>query len=116
LDLIAQLLEYTPTKRPTPAEAMCHAFFDELRDPNTRLASGRELPPLFNFTREELGVQLSLARKLIPPHAMDDIVASGIDLDNFVPIKRLEPALVAERSNTLAGNPNRVSVPQEIDL
>lgn len=26
-----------------------HPFFDELRDPNTRLPNGRPLPPLFNF-------------------------------------------------------------------
>lgn len=30
-------------------EAVTHAFFDELRDPNTRLPNGRVLPPLFNF-------------------------------------------------------------------
>jgi hypothetical protein len=30
-------------------EACMHPFFDELRDPNTRLPNGRPLPPLFNF-------------------------------------------------------------------
>lgn len=30
-------------------EACVHPFFDELRDPNTRLPNGRPLPPLFNF-------------------------------------------------------------------
>lgn len=30
-------------------EALVHPFFDELRDPNTRLPNGRFLPPLFNF-------------------------------------------------------------------
>lgn len=30
-------------------DAMIHPFFDELRDPNTRLPNGRYLPPLFNF-------------------------------------------------------------------
>lgn len=30
-------------------EACVHSFFDELRDPNTRLPNGRPLPPLFNF-------------------------------------------------------------------
>jgi len=28
---------------------LIHPFFDELRDPNTRLPNGRFLPPLFNF-------------------------------------------------------------------
>lgn len=30
-------------------EACVHPFFDELRDPSTRLPNGRPLPPLFNF-------------------------------------------------------------------
>ena len=30
-------------------DALIHPFFDELRDPNTRLPNGRILPPLFNF-------------------------------------------------------------------
>jgi hypothetical protein len=30
-------------------EACVHPFFDELRDPTTRLPNGRPLPPLFNF-------------------------------------------------------------------
>lgn len=33
-------------------EACVHPFFDELRDPNCRLPSGRPLPPLFNFKRQ----------------------------------------------------------------
>ncbi|KAJ1387242.1 P-type ATPase, A domain superfamily [Sesbania bispinosa] len=35
-------------------EALAHPFFDELRDPNTRLPNGRFLPPLFNFKANEL--------------------------------------------------------------
>ena len=30
-------------------EACIHPFFDELRNPDTRLPTGRPLPPLFNF-------------------------------------------------------------------
>ena len=33
-------------------EACAHPFFDELRDPNTRLLNGHPLPPLFNFTSQ----------------------------------------------------------------
>ena len=58
IGLIAALLEYTPTQRLSAIEAMCQPFFDELRDPNTRLANSRdanaaprELPALFDFTR-----------------------------------------------------------------
>jgi serine/threonine protein kinase len=50
IQLVSRLLEYTPSARIQPMEACAHAFFDELRDPNTRLPSGRDLPPLFNFT------------------------------------------------------------------
>ena len=57
LDLIARLLEYTPTQRLSAIEAVVHPFFDELRDPATKLPDSRhpnapvkELPPLFNFT------------------------------------------------------------------
>jgi len=58
IDLISKLLEYTPTQRLSAIDAMVHPFFDELRDPNTRLpdsrhagAPNKELPELFTFTR-----------------------------------------------------------------
>jgi glycogen synthase kinase 3 beta len=57
LDLIARLLEYTPTQRLSAIEAMVHPFFDEIRDLQTKLpdsrhpnAPVRDLPPLFNFS------------------------------------------------------------------
>lgn len=50
ITLCSRLLEYTPASRFSPLEACSHAFFDELRQPNTRLPSGRELPMLFNFS------------------------------------------------------------------
>lgn len=57
LDLIAKVLDYTPNTRLSAFDAMCHPFFDELRDPNTVLpdtrnpdAPPRPLPELFNFT------------------------------------------------------------------
>jgi glycogen synthase kinase 3 beta len=56
IDLISRLLEYTPTQRLSAIEAMVHPFFDDLRDPNTKLPDSRhanapmkELPELFNF-------------------------------------------------------------------
>ncbi|RWS07773.1 hypothetical protein B4U79_15346, partial [Dinothrombium tinctorium] len=57
ISLVSQLLEYTPSARITPLQACAHTFFDELRDPNTRLPHGKELPPLFNFT--EHGIEYS---------------------------------------------------------
>jgi hypothetical protein len=58
------LLEYTPTTRFTPLEACAHKFFDELRDPNVRLPSGKELPPLFNFTQS--GIYLIFNEPVAP--------------------------------------------------
>jgi len=69
IELVSRLLEYTPSSRITPLEACAHNFFDELRDPNTRLPNGRELPPLFNYTEHEMGIQPHLNQILIPPHA-----------------------------------------------
>ncbi|KAL1925526.1 uncharacterized protein VTP21DRAFT_409 [Calcarisporiella thermophila] len=49
IDLLSQLLEYTPTRRLTAVEAMGHAFFDELREARTQ-PNGKPLPPLFDFS------------------------------------------------------------------
>ena len=69
IDLISKLLQYTPDKRTTPLQSCGHAFFDELRDPNTKLPNSRALPPLFDFTAEEMRAGGELMRKLIPAHA-----------------------------------------------
>lgn len=50
ISLCSRLLEYTPATRLSPLEACTNAFFSELREPNARLPSGRDLPPLFNFS------------------------------------------------------------------
>lgn len=66
---MSKLLVYTPDRRITPMQSCAHIFFDELRDPNTRLPNGRPLPPLFDFTPEEIRAAGDLIRKLVPPHA-----------------------------------------------
>lgn len=57
IDLIAKLLEYTPTERLGAIDAMVHPFFDELRKEDTKFPDSRHgtgqlkpLPPLFNFS------------------------------------------------------------------
>ena len=62
IDLIARLLEYTPTERLAAVDAMVHPFFEELRDPSTRFPDSRhgtgqvkDLPPLFDFSRHGKG-------------------------------------------------------------
>ncbi|GLT33901.1 hypothetical protein SLA2020_084540 [Shorea laevis] len=70
VDLVSRLLQYSPNLRCTALDALIHPFFDELRDPNTRLPNGRFLPPLFNFKSHELkGVPIEILVKLIPEHA-----------------------------------------------
>jgi len=86
IDLVSRLLEYTPTARLSAIEGMCHPFFDELRLEGTRMPNGKALPPLFNFTREELSIRPDLNRTLVPPHAESELRARGINLDTFVPI------------------------------
>ncbi|CAI0552013.1 unnamed protein product [Linum tenue] len=70
VDLVSRLLQYSPNLRCTALDAMTHPFFDELRDPNTRLPNGRFLPPIFNFKAHEMkGVPGETLVKLIPEHA-----------------------------------------------
>lgn len=52
IDLLSHILQYDPKLRPTASEALVHPFFDELRNPETKMATGRDLPELFDFTRE----------------------------------------------------------------
>ncbi|UXI20271.1 hypothetical protein NH340_JMT06214 [Sarcoptes scabiei] len=68
IDLISKLLEYTPFLRLDPLKLCTHCFFDELRIPNYRLPNDRELPPLFDFTEQELKIAPELNALLIPQH------------------------------------------------
>jgi serine/threonine protein kinase len=72
VDLVSKFLRYKPESRLDPFEALAHPFFDELREPNARLPNSKPLPPLFNFTEDELKmvVKKGLVKKLIPPHVM----------------------------------------------
>lgn len=40
IDFVAKLLVYDPAQRPRPLEALIDSYFNELRDPNTRLPNG----------------------------------------------------------------------------
>ncbi|XP_044501901.1 shaggy-related protein kinase alpha-like [Mangifera indica] len=79
VDLVSRLLQYSPNLRSTALEALIHPFFDELRDPNTRLPNGRFLPPLFNFKPHELkSVPAEMLLKLIPEHARRQCAFLGL--------------------------------------
>ena len=113
IDLIAALLEYTPTQRLSAIDAMVHPFFDELRDPTCRFPDSRhqggaskDLPELFNFTKHgrtsylmystcidvkiELSIEPRLNAKLIPDHHRKALLSKGLDIDNFQPLSKDE--------------------------
>jgi len=99
IDLISKLLEYTPTQRLSAIDAMVHPFFDELRDPDTRLPDSRhtngglkELPALFDFSLHELSIRPDLNQRLVPPHARAALKARDLDIDspNFKPMNKDE--------------------------
>lgn len=88
INLVSNLLEYTPTSRLSAIDAMAHVFFDELRSPETTLSSGKPLPDLFDFTEAELSIKPELNHKLVPQHYREELkMKRNIDLDHFVPIK-----------------------------
>ncbi|KAL8191963.1 hypothetical protein R6Q57_028084 [Mikania cordata] len=91
VDLVSRLLQYSPNLRSTALEALIHPFFDELRDPATRLPNGRFLPPLFNFKPHELkGVAVEMLTKLVPEHArkhcafLDLLMQSSMTVEGMV--------------------------------
>jgi len=57
IDLISQILQYDPRKRPTAMQAMAHPFFDEIRTyakASYLLPSKKPFPSIMNFTPEEI--------------------------------------------------------------
>ena len=68
IDLINKILKYAPLRRIAPLEACAHIFFYDLRCPSTKLPTNHDLPPLFNFTPDELSINPSLNSRLIPSH------------------------------------------------
>ena len=67
IDLLTNLLCYEPNKRLRPIKSLLHPFFDELRDPNTKLPNGDPLPEdLFYFTKNEIDYDKKTVEKLIP--------------------------------------------------
>ncbi|BGO91563.1 hypothetical protein NBRC10512_003223 [Rhodotorula toruloides] len=86
IDLISKLLEYTPSARLTAIESMCHPFFDDLKVPDAKMPTGKDLPPLFDFTREELSCRPDLIKNLVPAHAEQELLSRGVDVNNFDPI------------------------------
>merc|ERR1719163_1765321 len=71
IDFISKLLVYDPKTRPSGLQCCLHSFFDDLRDPNTRISEKKPLPPeILCFSKEELALMdADMKRKLVPEHA-----------------------------------------------
>ena len=55
IDLVSKLLVYQPDMRLSPYKALCHPFFDELRNPDLILPNGKSIPKhLFQFKECEI--------------------------------------------------------------
>ncbi|CAO3627983.1 kinase-like domain-containing protein [Cunninghamella echinulata] len=86
VDLLSKMLRYDPQQRISAIEALCHPFFDDIRDPNMRLPNGQPLPPVLNFTRHELSIRPDLIRRLVPPHCDQELLSRNINIHQFDPI------------------------------
>ncbi|CAF3721565.1 unnamed protein product [Rotaria sp. Silwood1] len=108
IDLVCRLLDYTPATRLTPLEACAHAFFDELRDSDTRLPNG-PLPPLFNFSQYELTINSSLNSRLIPAHLQGQQTVSnsgGISSNSTVNASTTNNSSSGGNGNTIGTSNN----------
>ncbi|CAH1397090.1 unnamed protein product [Nezara viridula] len=71
-DLLSQILVWEPEMRIAPIYACCHRFFDQLRDPCTKLPDGSSLPSLlFYMTEQEISIQPDLRSILVPQYSYD---------------------------------------------
>jgi glycogen synthase kinase 3 beta len=87
VDLVSRLCVYSPSARLHGYEALLHPFFDELKAPDAVLPNGKAMPPLFEFTHEEIGfIGADLLRQLVPPH---------LQMDAWF-IERMDPLNVAK--------------------
>lgn len=71
IDLVSKMLQYSPAKRINPFEGLAHPYFDELRQSTCKLANGKPLPPLFDFSEHEYRHAGSLARNILPSDIFD---------------------------------------------
>lgn len=63
-------------------QACLHPFFDDLRDPESKMTDGSPLAnALFTFTTEELQLALEVADRLIPEHLASTISLPPLTMD-----------------------------------
>jgi glycogen synthase kinase 3 beta len=66
IDLVSKVLVYYPTKRLKAIEVAGHEFYNELRDPNTKIPAEYDPENLFQFTREEMELNPAMEARLTP--------------------------------------------------
>nr|XP_027198036.1 shaggy-related protein kinase GSK2-like [Dermatophagoides pteronyssinus] len=67
IELASALLQFVPSQRIKPYEALALPIFDDLRDEDFRLPDGKRPPPLFTFSEHELAQMSENTRaKLVP--------------------------------------------------
>ena len=59
VDLVTKVLQYSPKRRLTPAAALYHEYFDELRDEvkyQEMIFRVKTIPDLFDYTQGKLSL------------------------------------------------------------
>eukprot|EP00184_Porphyridium_aerugineum_P007347 CAMPEP_0184707374 /NCGR_PEP_ID=MMETSP0313-20130426/37237_1 /TAXON_ID=2792 /ORGANISM="Porphyridium aerugineum, Strain SAG 1380-2" /LENGTH=424 /DNA_ID=CAMNT_0027168949 /DNA_START=737 /DNA_END=2011 /DNA_ORIENTATION=- len=74
IDMISKLLVYDPTHRYHPYDALAHPYFDELRDPTAQLLNSKPLPPLFNFSEQEVKSCGDKLVKIVPSDVYQELI------------------------------------------
>ncbi|CAN3358861.1 hypothetical protein DICA4_D11012 [Diutina catenulata] len=119
---LQRMLQYSPIDRVSCIEALVDPYFDELRNPSTKLPNYRkifsqqfhsnsanyqiyaqqpdlkELPKLFDFDDRELSVMPQVNQNLVPEWAMDQLTLtqSVAALDQFVPLTKEQMAVTLD--------------------
>jgi glycogen synthase kinase 3 beta len=58
IDLVTKVLQYSPVRRISPAEALLHEYFDELRDEGKyqeMVFKVKNVPELFDYSEGKVG-------------------------------------------------------------
>jgi len=66
IDLVSKVLVYYPNKRLKAIEIAGHEFYNELRNPSTKIPAEYNPEKLFQFTREELELNPAMEARLTP--------------------------------------------------
>ena len=68
MDLITRMMQYSPAKRVTPFEAMCHEYFDDLRDQQKyeEIVLKTRCKNLHVYNKEEVSMSKQFISRLLP--------------------------------------------------